>query len=172
MAPFVVALATTTAGADADAGWIASALDRPRDGRGRINLLSDARGQTFEAELQAQRGNRALAFAHTEEKLRDVARTERSKRQFTFWMLQTMALGGATATSVALARDERRQPGSYALLYGMAALTSGLGFLVLSIETPSERLLRLYRDDPGIKLRAGVSALPSGGMGLGISGTF
>jgi hypothetical protein len=49
---------------------------------------------------------------------------------------------------------------------------SGLGFYVLSIETPTERILRLYRDDPGLKLRAGVSALPSGGLSLGLSGTF
>jgi hypothetical protein len=49
---------------------------------------------------------------------------------------------------------------------------SGLGFYVLSIETPTERILRLYRDDPGLKLRASVSALPSGGFGLGLSGTF
>jgi len=56
-------------------------------------------------------------------------------------------------------------------LYGSSALVSGLGFFVLSMETPTERILRLYHDDPGIRLRAGVSALP-GGLGLGLSGSF
>jgi hypothetical protein len=126
----------------------------------------------FMAELKAQRGNRALAFAHTEQKLRELARAEKSKRQFTFWMMQ--ALGGSMATlaTVGLVSDKESEAGSYAVLYGGAALTSGLGFLVLSMETPTERLLRLYRDDPGIKLRAGVAAFPNGGMGLGLSGSF
>jgi hypothetical protein len=126
----------------------------------------------FVAELRAQRGNRALAFAHTEQKLRDVARAERSRRQVSFWLMQGLALGMATAATVGLVADEEGEAGGYAWIYGSAALTSGLGFFVLSMETPTERLLRLYHDDPGIKLRAGVAALPNGGMGFGLSGSF
>jgi hypothetical protein len=146
-------------------------------GTGLYLALTDSPGEkarkTFEAELRSQRGNRALAFARTEERLQDVARAEKSKRQLTFWLLQGFAVLTAAGTTVALVADERpRAAGSYAPLYGGAALMSGLGFYVLSIETPTERILRLYRDDPGLKLRAGVSALPSGGLGLGLSGSF
>ena len=34
------------------------------------------------------------------------------------------------------------------------------------------RVLRLYREDPGVKLRAEVSALPGGRAAFGLSGTF
>lgn len=138
--------------------------------------LTDSEGEktleAFHAELRAQRGNRALAFAHTEQKLQDVARAERSRRQFSFWMLQTLAVGMATAASIGVATDDKAEPGGYALIYGSAALTSGLGFYLLSVETPTERLLRLYRDDPGVKVRAGMVGLPNGGLGLGLSGSF
>lgn len=146
-------------------------------GAGLYLALTDSPGEkarkTFEAELHSQRSNRALAFARTEERLQDVARAEKSKRQLTFWLLQGVAVATAGGTTAALAIDDHPRAGaSYALLYGGAAVMSGLGFFVLSIETPTERILRLYRDDPGLKVRAGVSALPSGGFSLGLSGTF
>ncbi|HXK18743.1 MAG TPA: hypothetical protein VNG33_13120, partial [Polyangiaceae bacterium] len=146
-------------------------------GAGGLYLaLSDGPGekarQTFEAELRAQRGNRSLAFVHTEERLQDVARAEKSRRQLAFWLMQSLSVAIASATTIGLVVDDKRQAGPYALLYGSAALTSGLGFYVLSMETPTERLLRLYHDDPGLKLRVGVSALPTGGATFGLSGTF
>jgi len=128
--------------------------------------------QAFQSELRAQRGNRALAFARTEEKLREVARIERSRRRFTFWTMQGLALTIASGATLSAATDDESRPGVYALLYGTAALTSGLGFYVLGVETATERMLRLYREDPGVKLRAGVAAFPNGGLGLGVSGTF
>jgi hypothetical protein len=85
---------------------------------------------------------------------------------------QALGVGFATAASVGIAVDEEASGGGYALMYGAAALTSGLGFYILNMETPTERLLRLYRDDPSIKVRAGVTALPNGGFGLGLSGSF
>lgn len=126
----------------------------------------------FEQELRAQRGNRALAFAHTEQKLRDVARAERSRRLVSFWLMQGLGLGMATVATIGVIKDDGSETGGHAWLYGSAALTSGLGFFVLGMETPTERLLRLYHDDPGLKLRAGVAAMPGGGMGFGIGGTF
>lgn len=138
--------------------------------------LSDGPGEkarkTFESELLAQRGNRSLAFARTEERLREVARAEKGRRQLTFWLLQGVAVGSATLASIGLATGERRDAGTYGLLYGYAALMSGIGIYALTIETPVERMLRLYHDDPGLKLRLGVAALPSGGAGFGLSGTF
>lgn len=145
-------------------------------GSGLYMTLTPSEGErtleAFKAELATQRGNRALAFARTEEKLRDVAQAERNRRQFTFWLLQALALGEATLITALLVRDDEAKVAPYAVLYGAAAFTSGMGFFVLGMETPTERLLRLYRDDPGIKLRAGVSALPGGGLGLGLSGVF
>ena len=145
-------------------------------GGGLYMGLTDSEGEktleAFRAELRAQRGNKALAFAHTEQKLQDVARAERSRRQFTFWMTQALAVGMGTAAGIGVATDEEASPGGYALIFGAAALTSGLGFYILNIETPTERLLRLYRDDPGVKIRAGVTALPNGGLGLGLTGSF
>jgi hypothetical protein len=137
--------------------------------------LSDGPGEraraTFEAELRSAHGSSALALAHTEDRLREVASAERARRQFTFWLFQGLALGMATLTTIGVVSDHDLQPGTYGLLYGSSALVSGLGFFVLSVETPTERLLRLYHDDPGIRLRAGVSAVP-GGVGLGLSGSF
>ena len=39
------------------------------------------------------------------------------------------------------------------------------------IETPMERMLRLYREDPDLSINVSVAPLP-GGAGLGVSGTF
>jgi hypothetical protein len=145
-------------------------------GSGLYLALTDSAGEkaqkTFAAELKAQRGNRALAFAHTEERLQDVARAEKSRRQLTFWLLQGTALAEASIATAGLIEGRRADRGGFALLYGGAALMSAVGFYVLSMETPTERILRLYRDDPGLKLRFSVSALPSGGAAFGLSGAF
>jgi hypothetical protein len=137
--------------------------------------LTDSAGEkalrTFEAELRTQRGNRAIAFAHTEQRLQDVARAEKSRRQFTFWLLQGLAVAEAGIATAGVVASERRDKAAFGFLYVSAVVMSGLGFYVLSMETPTERVLRLYRDDPGLKLRIGVSALP-GGASFGLSGTF
>jgi hypothetical protein len=161
-----------TTGASVGFGAVGAAFG----GAGLYFALSDGAGEqarlAFEAELRAQRGNRALAFAHTEQKLRDVASAERNRRQFTFWLMQGLGLGIATGATIGLVNDDERAVGGYAWLYGTSAFMSGVGFLILGMETPTERLLRLYHDDPGLKVRAGVTALPNGGMGLGLTGTF
>jgi hypothetical protein len=159
-------------------GWVAgfAAGAAAMTGTGLYLSLTRSEGEqtldAFRAELSARRGNRALAFARTEQKLQDVAQAERHGRQLSFWLLQAVAGTMLTVTTIGVMTDDEPQVGGYALLYGTAALTSAGGFLVLGIETPTERLLRLYRDDPGIKVRAGLSALPSGGLGLSLSGTF
>jgi hypothetical protein len=113
-----------------------------------------------------------LAFAHTEERLQDVARAERSRRHIAFWVAQAFGLGFASVATISLAVDGRQNAGPAALFYGTGALMSGVGFYVLSTETPTERVLRLYHDDPGLKLRLGASVLPTGGAAFGLSGTF
>jgi hypothetical protein len=138
--------------------------------------LTDSAGEkalkTFHSELRLGRANPGLAFARTEQRLQDVARAEKNRRQLAFWVLQGSGLATATVAAAGLASEKQPDAASYALLLGSAAVMSGLGFYILSMETPTERILRLYRDDPGLKLRAGVSALPSGGAAFSLSGTF
>ncbi len=137
--------------------------------------LTDSAGEkalkTFHNELRLRRDTPELAFARTEERLQDVARAERSRRQLAFWLMQGAGLATASIGIAGLVADERRDTGNYALLFGSAAIMSATGFYLLSVETPTERVLRLYRDDPGLKLRVGASVLP-GGAAFGISGTF
>ena len=47
----------------------------------------------------------------------------------------------------------------------------GLGVATRYMETPMERMLRLYREDPDLSIHVSVAPLPGGG-GVGISGSF
>lgn len=145
--------------------------------------LTDSTGEkaleAFESELRAGPTSKGLAFARTEEKLEEIADNERTRRQVGFWSMQLLGAGLATLSTVALLDDsEREEPGVFVSLYGSAALMSGLGFYILASETPVERMLRLYREDPGTKLRTGaelrfgVAPVRSGGMAFGVSGSF
>jgi hypothetical protein len=46
-----------------------------------------------------------------------------------------------------------------------------MGWLMRSIETPTERMLKLYHEDPSLKLHFGPVATPTG-LSLGLSGVF
>lgn len=146
-------------------------------GAGGLYLgLTDSAGEkalkTFRDELRLRAENRGLAFARTEERLQEVARAEKSRRQLVFWLMQGAGVATASIGVAGLVSEgQRSDDANYALLFGGAAIMSGLGFYILSMETPTERVLRLYRDDPGLKLRIGATALP-GGAAFGLSGTF
>ena len=147
-------------------------------GGGLYSLLVPSSGEraltTFEQELEANRTNRELAFVKTEEWLAKVAASERLKRNIAFWGMEALGVGIAgLATSVALdpppnSRDFAVAP---ALLYTEAALMMAMGIFVKSSDTPTERMLKLYREDPGLKLHFGFAPTPQGGT-FGLSGTF
>lgn len=145
-------------------------------GTGLYLGLSETQGESalraFQSELADRRNNRALVFAKTESKLNDLAESERIRRQLGFWMMQVMSAGLASLATVTLLEDEKASPAGIGVLYGSAALMSGIGFYTLTLETPTERLLRLYKTDPALQLRIGIAGMPGGGMGLGLSGSF
>ena len=57
------------------------------------------------------------------------------------------------------------------MLYSEAAWLIATGIYLLTIQTPTERMLNLYHDDPTVKLHLGPVATTHG-MSLGLSGTF
>jgi hypothetical protein len=130
---------------------------------------------TFQKEL-ASGLDRPAAFARTEQALENMARSDRRYRRIMFGVLAGIGLLNATFTTIDLVRPhtiapEALKPSAVVSLYGSAALMVGLGFAVNGTELPTERLLRLYRSDPGLQVRLGVVPLPTGGM-IGLSGTY
>ncbi|HEX9298381.1 MAG TPA: caspase family protein [Polyangiaceae bacterium] len=129
----------------------------------------------FDQELAANKGDRGLTFVKTETWLTKVAEREQAQRNFVFWVCQGGAVGIAgLATAYALKPPPNAShPAATAgIIYGIGALTSGLGFAFRSMDTPVERMLKLYRDDPGLQLHFDVSVLPGGGGTAGIVGSF
>jgi hypothetical protein len=55
--------------------------------------------------------------------------------------------------------------------YGVAAVLGVTAWRLSQIEMPTSRLLRMYREDPDLKLRIGPALVP-GGMGVGVGGQF
>jgi hypothetical protein len=144
-------------------------------GSGLYLAFSDSNGElalrAFDADLAARRSNQALVFARTEQKLAELARAENTRRQVLFWSMQGLGLAAAVLGTGTLLNDSERSVSLPATLYGSGAMMSALGFYLLTQETPTERMLRLYRGDPGLKLSAGVTPVPAGAM-FGLSGSF
>jgi hypothetical protein len=64
-----------------------------------------------------------------------------------------------------------RRPAVAALAFSGALLMGIAAWRLVVTELPTERLLRMYHEDPELKLR--VAPVPlSGGMGLSLSGQF
>ena len=137
---------------------------------GLTKSLGQSALDTFNAELQANAGNPALAVAKTESFLDDLARRERRTRQIMVGVFAAFGLACAAGGTAELAVD-RDQPTGAAILYSMA-LYMGIAAWRLGVtELPTERLLRMYHEDPELKLR--VTPVPlSGGMGLSLAGRF
>ena len=147
-------------------------------GGGLYSLLVPSSGEraltTFEQELVTNRTNRELAFVKTEEWLAKVAASERLRRNIAFWSMEAIGVGIAgLATSVALdpPPDTRDSAVAPALLYTEAALMMAMGIFIKTSDTPTERMLKLYREDPGLKVHFGFAPTPQGGA-FGLSGTF
>ena len=129
---------------------------------------------TFEKELAAGR-DRPAAFAKTEQALEDLARRDRRDRNIFFWVWEAVGVAYAATATVGLARpasgDAKLQPSGAVALYGLSAFFIGSGFVLRTLALPTERLLKLYRTDPDLKVHLGVMPTPSGGM-VGLSGKF
>ena len=149
-------------------------------GGGVARLLIPTSGESalevFKAEV-ASAQNKPVAFAKTEEALEKIARRDRMGRNFGFWYYEALAASGITVATMALAKpswfgNDKLQPSSAALLYGLSGMLAAGGFAIrFAFETPTERLLKLYRSDPGLKVQVGIAPTPSGGM-VGLSGQF
>jgi hypothetical protein len=132
---------------------------------------------SFERELGRRSSSGARAFVQTEAWLTRIAERERRQRVLSFWAYEAAAVSLAVAASVVVASpahgaDERRDRAvSSALLFSEAAVFSVLGAALRSGQTPSERLLKLYQQEPGPKLQLGGAVGPSS-FSLGLSGKF
>lgn len=130
--------------------------------------------ETFEKEL-ATCNNEPVAFARTEQSLEELASSDRRWRNIVFGVFEGLGLANAVIMTAVLVHpsfsDERPQASAVAAMYTSAALLMGLGFGVRWMELPTERLLRLYRADPVLKIQPSLVPLPGGGL-VGLSATF
>jgi hypothetical protein len=128
---------------------------------------------SFEAELAASPENRALAVARTEAHLDAIAARELLGLRVFASLIGAAGAAAAVGTTVRLARGDvhGRQTATLASGYGTAALLGLFSYRLFTLESPTARLLRLYREDPGLKLRFEVAPMP-GSMGLGLAGRF
>ena len=129
---------------------------------------------TFEKEAAAGR-DRPAAFAKTEQALENLARRDRRNRWIVFCAWEAAGLGYATWATVGLVHpasgDAKLQPSGATILYGISTLFLAGGFAMLSLDLPTERLLKLYRKDSDLQLRLGATPTPSGAA-VGLSGRF
>jgi hypothetical protein len=131
--------------------------------------------ETFEHEM-ATEPNRSIALAKTDQALEDLARSDRRGRAITFWVLEGIGALYATAVTAGLLYPEqgeaKLQPSNAAAIYVLSASFIGAGFAFRNLLEPqTERVLKLYRSDPDLKVRFGVAPTPSGGV-VGLSGSF
>ena len=139
---------------------------------GLTKSLGQSALDTFNAELQANAGNPALAVAKTESFLDDLARRERRTRQIMVGVAAAAGLAFAAGGTAELAVGQvDRRPAVAATAFSGALLMGISAWRLVVTELPTERLLRMYHEDPELKLR--VAPVPlSGGMGLSLSGQF
>jgi hypothetical protein len=148
-------------------------------GVGLSMTMSKSPGQkaleAFEAELRASPENRALAVARTESYLDGIGTRERTAKWVSGGLLVGLAAAGAVSTTVQIARHELtlRHPTGIVVGYAGAALLGLTVWQIVSTETFSERVLRLYRQDPDLKARFALAPFTAaGGYGLALTGAF
>jgi hypothetical protein len=145
---------------------------------GLYDLLTPSQGEkllrTFDEEA-ARRTAGGITFARTEQKLTELAERDRSARVRTFWVAEGVGLLGAAVVTGELILDrhstDRLGAGQAAAFYTGCASIMVSGALLFSTESPIERLVRIYHQDPGLQLHLGPTAGPSR-LGLGMSGRF
>ena len=129
---------------------------------------------TFEQEVTASRGNRSYAFLRTERFLSEIAARERFQREIGFWASEVLGvseIGLATAVAIQPPDGFGNHAILPAVLYAEAAFLCTTGFVIRGTDTPTERLLHLYHEDPTLKLHFGAIPTASG-FGLGLTGQF
>jgi hypothetical protein len=134
----------------------------------------------FDASLRSGNASGESIVAETDLKLERLAAKIRTQRTVAGWVggfvgAGMMAIG---IYNLAEAHSEPTQDKRTAA-YTTGALLTGLGLgygvmlaFVAGQDTPTEKLIRLYRQDPGLKV--GIQAAPIGasGFGLAVSGRF
>jgi hypothetical protein len=137
--------------------------------------LAETAGQkalaSFEAELHASPENRGAAVAHLESHLGDLARSERRMAHIVGGFMGVASLALAALATVHVVDGSGREPVKIVGTYGAAVLAGVLAWRIAHLEMPTERLLRLYRTDPGLQLQVGAAPLP-GGAGFSLSARF
>ena len=148
---------------------------------GIYKLLVRSEGEkawaAFEAELARPGASAESVIARTEAHLHALAARERRRRraaEIIAYVGGGLYVAMAASLGAAMADSGVRSKVSYVLpvSVGLAGLgIVGLGVSMRYIETPMERMLRLYREDPDLSIQVSVAPLPGGG-GVGLSGTF
>ncbi|HEY0707020.1 MAG TPA: hypothetical protein VGG33_09490, partial [Polyangia bacterium] len=162
-----------------DSGVLAAyGLSAAITGFGIYRLLSlspeERAHRAFEGQVRLPGSTPETVVAMTNVHLHEAAEGERRPRKVAsiVWGGLAGLLGAATlAATIDDWRDGTLDsPGGH--LSG-ALLTAGCAVLSwrYTIETPKERLLRLYREDPDLTLDVAMTPLPGGGA-LGLSGRF
>jgi hypothetical protein len=148
-------------------------------GAGLHLSLTPSHGQQALASFEAARAgapeDRARAVARTEAHLDAIAARERTGLRVFAGLVGAGAAAAAVGTTVRLARGQLhgRQTATLAAGYGSAALLGLFSYRLFTLESPTTRLLRLYRDDPDLKLRLALEPLPAeAGLGWGLAGRF
>ena len=128
---------------------------------------------TFDTELRLNPGNPALAIARTESGLDNLARRERTYQRFNIALFGAVGAIAAVGTTVDLAMGHGSwdHPSRTIAGYGIATALGVAAWSFSKMELPTSRLLRMYRDDPDLKLRIGPVPV-QGGMGMGVGGQF
>jgi hypothetical protein len=130
----------------------------------------------FERELAASPQDAAHTLVRTEQALAELAAREERTRNALFWFHEALAVGYAAAGTVMLVdRDASSSPSNRAvnaaIFYSGAVTFAALGAALRMVPTPTERMMKLYRDDASLQLRLSSSVQRSG-MTLGLSGRF
>jgi hypothetical protein len=128
----------------------------------------------FDEELRSSQGNAASAFARAEEKFAVLAKREREVRHsrlFLMTLFGGVIAAGATVQAIVDYSNDRLNPRSLASLYGTSAFVIAAGFVLFGSESSTERLIHIYREDPGLKLHFSLTPGPSS-LGASLSGQF
>jgi hypothetical protein len=130
--------------------------------------------RAFDEELRSSQGSSARAFARAEERFAALAKREREVRRSRLFL--SMLFGGvvaaaATADAIFDHSKDRLSTSTLARLYGTSAFVFATGIVLFGSETSTERLIHIYRDDPGLKLHFSLTPGPSS-LGASLSGRF